>query len=253
MDIAYLNLLRRSEMDEVLPLLPAGARILEFGSGTGEQARYLADCGFDVVAIDLATSNYADERVYPIRNYDGRHIPLEDGSVDVIFSSNVLEHVENLGEICAEFRRVLRPRGVAVHVLPTTLWRFWSLVTGATASLIAAVELPACLFRKPAEDGRGRVIVRQLRRVASGFVPKPHGTASNGITELWDFSREAWQRKFKKYGFKIVDDRPVGFFYSGTVLFGGRLSMAERKKLSRFLGSSTRVYVTAPDAASGVH
>lgn len=253
MDIAYLNLLRRNEMDEVLSLFPAGARILEFGSGTGEQARYLADRGFDVVAIDLATSNYADERIYPIVNYDGRHIPLDDGSVDVIFSSNVLEHVENLEEISAEFRRILRPRGMAVHVLPTTVWRFWSLVTGATDSLKAAVELPACLFPKAGEGERGKKIIRQLRRVASGFVPRAHGTSSNGITELWTFSRHAWARKFKECGFEVVDDRPVGFFYSGTVLFGGRLSMDRRKKLGRFLGSSTRIYVTAPDKLAGVH
>jgi SAM-dependent methyltransferase len=246
LDIAYLNELRRREIEDVLPLLPSQARVLEFGSGTGEQARFLAEQGFDVVALDLATSNYADKRIYPVQDYDGHRIPLDDGSVDVIFSSNVLEHVENFEEISAEFRRVLRPDGFAVHVLPTTAWRFWTLVTGAADSLIAAAGLPACLIRKPEEGGRNRRLIRQLRHVASGFVPKPHGTSHDGVTELWAFSREAWRRKFNKGGFEIVQERPLGRFYSGNMLLGRHLSMARRQTLGPWFGSATRVYIVRP-------
>jgi SAM-dependent methyltransferase len=246
LDIAYLNLLRRAEMEAVLPMLPPGSRILEFGSGTGEQARLLAARGFEVTAIDLATSNYAHDRLFPVQDYDGRHIPLADRSVDAIFSSNVLEHVDNFDEISAEFRRVLKPDGFAIHVLPTTAWRFWSFVTGAVESLDAAASFPAWLFRRVARGEDRNGLVRQLRRVASGFVPRGHGTSAEGISELWSFSRIAWRRKFRRAGFEIVEDRPVGLLYTGTLLLGGRLTLAKRRKLAALMGSSTRMYLLKP-------
>ena len=66
LDLDYLNLLRRLEIERVLPTIPQGCRVLEFGSGTGEQARFLTERGFNVTAIDLASSNYAKHRVFPV-------------------------------------------------------------------------------------------------------------------------------------------------------------------------------------------
>jgi SAM-dependent methyltransferase len=236
-----LNFLRQVEMEQVLPFLPAGARILEFGSGTGKQARLLADHGFDVVAVDLASSNYASDRIFPVQDYDGHHIPIEDKSVDVIFSSNVLEHVENLEEIFGEFRRILKPEGFALHVLPTTAWRFWSFATGIAASLRAAVLMPTELAHPPA-GGRWNVLKRDLRRIASGFIPRAHGTSAEGLSELWTFSRMAWRRKFNRYGFEIVDDWPMGLFYTGTLFRGPALPIAKRQKLGAILGSAAHIY-----------
>ena len=54
----------------MLPELRPGSRLLEFGAGTGTQARALAERGMDVVAIDLAVSGYAQDRVFPVIDYD---------------------------------------------------------------------------------------------------------------------------------------------------------------------------------------
>jgi SAM-dependent methyltransferase len=246
LDIAYLNLLRRAEMEAVLPMLPPGSRILEFGSGTGEQARFLTEHGFEVTAIDLATSNYAHDRLFPVQDYDGHQIPLPDRSVDVIFSSNVLEHVDNFDEISAEFRRILKPGGFAIHVVPTTAWRFWTFLSGAAESLKAAICLPAWFYRRSASGEVKDGLVRQLRRIASGFVPRGHGTSAEGISELWSFSRIVWRRKFRRSGFEVIEDRPIGLFYTGTSFFGDRLPVARRRSMARIMGSSTRMYLIRP-------
>jgi SAM-dependent methyltransferase len=248
--ISYLNALRRLEIEQLLPSFPARARILEFGAGTGEQARFLADHGFDVVAIDLANSNYAGHRVFPVVDYDGRQIPLPDRSVDVIFSSNVLEHVENFEEISAEFRRILKPDGFAVHVLPTAGWRFWTFVTEMAASVAAIGALPFDVAHPPEGFSRGKVVVRDLRRVASGFVPRGHGTSAEGLTELWTFSSPAWLRRFKRHGFDVLEHRPIGLFYTGTLLVGAEMPLTTRRLLSRFLGSATRIYKVKPTAVA---
>lgn len=244
--IEYLNELRRIEMEEVIAGFPPSCKVLEFGSGTGKQAQILADNGFEVVAIDLATSDYADDRVYPITEYDGHRIPVSDRSIDVIFSSNVLEHVENLEEIFAEFHRVLKPGGFAVHVLPTPEWRFWTFITGVASSARAALALPGQIAR-PA-DGRSRwsVLHVGLRAIASGLVPRAHGTSAEGISELWTFSRSVWRRKFEKSGFEIVSDQPLGLFYTGILLFGSRLPIERRRALAGTLGSATRLFKVRP-------
>ena len=51
---------------------------------------------------------------------DGLRLPLRDGSLDVAFSSNVLEHVPDPGTFVDEMVRVTRPGGLVY--LSYTLW-----------------------------------------------------------------------------------------------------------------------------------
>lgn len=241
-DISYLNALRQFEVEQLLPLLPRGAMILEFGAGTGQQARFLADHGFRVVGIDLSDSNYASSRVFPIQDYDGSHVPIEDNSIDVIFSSNVLEHVENLDRIFEEFHRILRPNGFCLHVLPTPNWRLWSFATAIAVSARAAAKLPLATAQYLVDLRSWPALEANLREAVSGFVPRGHGTSVEGVSELWTFSRSAWCRKFQKHGFHVVEDRPMGIFYTGTLLLGSKIPITTRRRLSRLLGSATHYY-----------
>lgn len=245
-DLSYLNALRRVEMDCLLPLFRPGSRILEFGAGTGQQAKFLADRGFDVVAIDLPSSNYASERIFPVIDYDGQRLPLEDQSVDIVFSSNALEHVENLAASFAEFRRVLKPAGYSIHVLPTPAWRFWTFATNIAQSLAAASSMAASLGRPGGRRGQSTSWLTSARQIAGGFIPRAHGTGGHGLAELWTFSAIAWNRTFRRFQFEVIEDRPLGLFYTGNLLFGARLAIERRRKLSRILGSAVRIYLVCP-------
>lgn len=245
-NVPYLNELRLVEMERLASYIPAGAKVLEFGAGTGQQARFLTDRGFDVAAVDLANSTYSEHLVFPVRRYDGEHIPLEDHSIDVIFSSNVLEHVENVPAIMSEFRRILRPSGFGIHVMPTPAWRFWTFASGVANSAVAATHIPKELIKPAAGQSRWRALKQNVRTIAAGLLPLGHGASPEGISELYTFSRRAWLNTFDKYGFDVVKDRPIGLFYTGHMLFGGRLSFSRREKLSRSLGSATRIYIVKP-------
>ena len=87
--IAYLNALRGAEIERVCRWLRPGARVLELGAGTGYQARELNARGFAVEAIEMVDSRYAEDRLFPIVDYDGSRIPFPDRSFDVVFSSRV--------------------------------------------------------------------------------------------------------------------------------------------------------------------
>lgn len=245
-NIAFLNDLRRAESDLVSGDLGEKNRLLEFGAGVGVQARHLAGRGHDVVAVDLADSTYAKMRVFPILEYDGVTLPLDDGSIDVIFSSNVLEHVENLEVISREFSRVLRPGGYCVHVLPSVSWRAWTLASGYPNLVPAFARIVRGLFRS---GDRAARLKADVRAAAGCVVPVGHGVAKEAFSELWTFSVPAWRRRFRQTGFSVETVRPLGIFHTGHMLLGPQLSTDARQRLSSVFGSAANVFVVRPQAA----
>jgi len=53
---------------------------------------------------------------YP--GYDGTRLPFDDGSVDTVFTSHVLEHIENFVEVIRDWYRVLKVGGFIVCIVP---------------------------------------------------------------------------------------------------------------------------------------
>lgn len=242
-DLSFLKCLRLEEIQRVLPLLSKTDKILEVGAGTGEQAKFLAEQGFDVTAIDLPSSGYSSQRVFRVVEYDGQHIPMADSSVDLIFSSNVLEHVEDLPSLLREFARVSRRGGYGIHLMPTTSWRFWTFVTGLPTAVVALCDLVSVVVNPPREVPLSRAVMGRLKTIAGAIIPIGHGTSIEGLSELWTFSSEAWKARFRRNGMVVDETRPIGLFYTGHMLFGSRLRFKSREKLSRLLGSGTRIYV----------
>ena len=255
--ISHLNTLRKAEIDRIVTFFEPRARVLEIGAGTGEQSLELKRRGFDVTAIEMADSNYASNRQFPIIDYDGKHIPLPDASVDIVFSSNVLEHVPDLPQMHSEIRRVLKPSGYCIHVLPTHCWRLWTTLSSfadAVVYLFAALPqlLPRALPRH-AELRRLALAWHQSARYIGGrLLQRRHGERGNIVSELWLFHPEWWRRNFRKNGFIVVHDEPMGLFYTGNMLLGAGLCLAERDRLARFFGSACHLFkLTAAKTPQG--
>jgi ubiquinone/menaquinone biosynthesis C-methylase UbiE len=247
----HLDAIRVAEIERVIPLIPKNSRILDVGGGTGRQALELSRHGFAVTAIDLAFSNYADRRVFPIIDYDGATIPLADASVEVVFSSNVLEHVLDLKRMHAEMRRVLAPHGKCIHVLPTHAWRFWTTLAGYPDALLAFVTgAPALLPRAAPGKAELRRLARawyhMARAVGGRCIPRRHGERGNVISEMWRFHPSWWRRNFRENGFTIVRDEPMGMFCTGHMVLGTRMPMAQRERLAQWLGSAHHLFVLEP-------
>ena len=184
----HLENIRHYELTIVMEDLNHTDKILEIGAGAGWQSKVLFDNGYNISAIDLEDTNYKEEQIFNVVSYDGYKIPYEDKSFDVIFSSNVLEHIPHINEFQKDINRVLKDNGKCIHILPSSNWVFWT----------------------------------NISEMARKFRPTlVHGEiAKSSFTELYYFSKYYWNKLFVKSGFKIEEYRKNNIFYTGGVSYG---------------------------------
>ncbi len=103
---------------------------------------------------------------------------FEDGSFDLVFSSNMLEHIPDLPRCLNECKRVLHPEGVMIHMLPSRSWKAFNF-------LLAPFRLR---------------------------IPHVHRTSSNHLSEWYGFGSTVWEGKFANAGLKLVQTVRLPFY-----------------------------------------
>ena len=100
-----------------------GRRIADVGGGGGYFTAAFRDRGAHCLLVEPDASGAVQQRharAGPASIGDGYWLPLADASVDVCFSSNVLEHVKDPAGFIDEMIRVTRPGGLVY--LSYTIW-----------------------------------------------------------------------------------------------------------------------------------
>lgn len=100
----------------------SGRVVLDVGGGPGYFREAFERAGATYFALDADVGELAGQgEIAPGTVIgDGMRLPFADGSVDVCYSSNVLEHVSDPWRMADEMLRVTRPGGVVF--LSYTLW-----------------------------------------------------------------------------------------------------------------------------------
>jgi SAM-dependent methyltransferase len=115
-----------------------GSTVLDLGAGPAQFAAVFREAGAHYVAIDydVTVASVADGGVVA----DAHQLPVRDGSVDIVFSSNLVEHVRDPQVVADEMVRAVRPGGLVF--LSYTNWLSpwgghetspWHLVSGPYA------------------------------------------------------------------------------------------------------------------------
>lgn len=99
----------------------SGGRLLDSGSGRADFAKAFAKAGLNTWAID--GSRYEKEYkdgVHYIGDFDLETgtLPFKDDYFDVVFSKSVLEHIHRPEKYLSEIRRVLKPGGLFIVMVP---------------------------------------------------------------------------------------------------------------------------------------
>ena len=120
------HFLRLRDLRQILTEVPLDGvkRVLEIGAGDGVQTASLREIFPEVVPMDIAPSRVIDGLVVA----DVSNLPFGDDYFDLVFSSNVLEHVESLDDSLNEMKRVLVSDGMMIHSMPTATWKFLQIV-----------------------------------------------------------------------------------------------------------------------------
>ncbi|MDU0479125.1 methyltransferase domain-containing protein [Staphylococcus chromogenes] len=100
----------------------SGLRILDVGGGPGYFATEFARRGATYFSLEPSEAELAAAGLaHPLAiRGDGRALPFPDNSFDLVFSSNVVEHISSPWRMGADMLRVVKPSGLAV--VSYTIW-----------------------------------------------------------------------------------------------------------------------------------
>jgi SAM-dependent methyltransferase len=99
-------------MHEILRNLPAGARVLDLGSGAGS---FTAEHCPHTIIIRLDAERPSAAAPAGFVQADAAHLPFPDGCFDAVIANHSLEHMEQFEPALSEVGRVVR-RGASLYV-----------------------------------------------------------------------------------------------------------------------------------------
>ncbi len=101
--------------------------VLVDGCGIGTYVKHIGRHTPWVYGIDIEVERVREGAAFGVAGLMGgvcEHLPFPDNTFDVVFSHEVLEHVQDDRAACHEMARVLRPGGRAVIFVPNRLYFF---------------------------------------------------------------------------------------------------------------------------------
>ncbi|MFQ1002073.1 methyltransferase domain-containing protein [Modestobacter sp. SSW1-42] len=113
---AMLQWIAASRAGHVPPADRPGALLVDLACGGGLMAPHVVRLGYRHVGVDIGQAGLATAREHGVTVVRGSvlAVPLADGCADVVTAGEILEHVEDPGQVLAECARLLRPGGVLV-------------------------------------------------------------------------------------------------------------------------------------------
>lgn len=191
-----LTLLRIVNEKIIADYVKSESIILDYGCGNMPYKRLFEVKCKKYLGVDFPDNSNADLHIK-----NGK-IPLEDKSVDIVISTQVLEHVENTGEYLNECYRVLKDGGKLLlsthghwkyHPDPTDFWR-WTK-DGLQKIIVDEKFKIETIFGLMGLTSSG------LQLFQDGFAPK-----LNARIRPWFFRFIAWfQEKMDKRNFEQQD------------------------------------------------
>jgi len=186
----WSEFVRRHEANITFSLFPDTefSLALELGAGNGAQSVTIAKYCKRLICTELDEQSYSWlgesilDRDLPNVDYrlcDAQDLSqFEDKTFDLVFSSNMLEHIPDVDRCLSECKRVLKDDGLMLHTMPSRWWKAFSF------SLSLA----------------------KLRR------PGVHGVSSNSVAEFSRFGRRVWKSKFQANGFRVDETVALPFY-----------------------------------------
>lgn len=171
-------------------------RILEIGCGDGCQSFILRTYSNYVVSTDI-TTEYGYTELNVLCN--GEYLPFKDSQFDIVYSSNVLEHIRDKRKALNEMKHVLADDGTIIIMVPTSTVRI----------LYACIYYPYmayCFLRLILERiFQEKVTIRKEKHPLTYYcLPLVHGTYRNIFEETKSYLIRNWVKLFRNDGLEVL-------------------------------------------------
>ena len=109
-----------------LSLVPEGhtKKALDVGCEEGVQSKWLEGKGYTVTSIDVRKI-YERALIVDVN----QPLPFADASFDLLWCSEVIEHLKDPAQTIREFRRVVKPGGKMILTTPNSFFWFFRLMS----------------------------------------------------------------------------------------------------------------------------
>jgi len=189
--------LRKKDIEMIFEKCPPQLfeQVLELGCGDGYQSMFLKRYIQNLVATDVNKDLLnkklpgIDIRVMDAAETDRR---FSQNSLDLIFSSNVLEHIADVRTVLEKMGRVLKEDGLMIHVMPNSLWKYLQYLLFPPIKLRNAA---ARFFLKKTDGFNASSPCGS--NTGYEYFPASHGKQVSSIAEFYRFGAGYWRRVFK--------------------------------------------------------
>ncbi len=213
--IRWLHQRRRMEVEGAMQHVPLGkdSTVLDLGCGDGFATGVLRERFARVFSVDPEHAPDNEENRFAYAAAEA--LPFPDRTFDLIFSSSVIEHLQDRTRAMDELARALRPGGYMVHIVPTRFWKLQSLLLNPVGYPIRVAEKWGATRRLARER-------RQPGKFRSGGTPQPgalrvlgrcvrppiHGTFASHFSEFRSYGHRVWAKLFHHPGLVPVAEAP---------------------------------------------
>jgi len=227
----YLHNLRRREIELIYSKCPKHCFVngLELGAGDGFQSTLLA-----YYTSHLMCTEYNEERLIRLSTKnitykicDAEYIDqyFKPQSFDLVFSSNLLEHLKQQEKVLQKLHRILTDDGVCISVMPNPFIKicwiglFYPNQLVDLAEILTKPDGPRKVFRELynrlfyAKSSQEILMSPNLsnnpKSPPKNFLqrylwPTPHGEYSSNLEEFFAYRKKTWITLIENQGFDVT-------------------------------------------------
>jgi SAM-dependent methyltransferase len=215
-------------------------KTLELGAGDGFQSKLLKTLSDELIATDFNKDRLpdnSDQKGIKFILLDAELVAkhFHPRTFDLVYSSNLMEHLPNVESAFLGIRQVLKDDGLVIHIMPTPWWRFFATLLHFPNKFFNILNriFSKEFNKKKIRKGNNLKSQEKRNKYIDFLIPKPHGVSSNSFSEFFAFRKSKWENLFIKTGYDIIKIK------AGPVSSGYGFGWDRIRKLLEDLGIAT--------------